>query len=110
MLMIVGYRVCNVVSYYSFANRYFHENRMPGMQVNVTEEWLLEQHPDWILYKCDRKTPASAIDFPNVHDIDDGPWGHTPLERPHTHGCARVDVFVDRSWRKFGTPAEEQFS
>ena len=57
----------------NFMNHYSHENRMAGMQQNVTKEWLLQEHPEWVLYKCDRATPASAVDFPE-------PWDHVPLD------------------------------
>jgi hypothetical protein len=31
--------------------------------------WWQANHPDWVLYKCDQKTPATAQGYPNI-DLD----------------------------------------
>jgi hypothetical protein len=43
---------------------YFPFQREPGTQHNIS--WFLDHHPDWIEYRCDRKTLATESDDPNV--------------------------------------------
>ena len=50
----------------TFVSYYIPSNQDPN--ANPLSYWQAN-HPDWVLYQCDRKTPATAPGYPNI-DID----------------------------------------
>ena len=50
----------------TFVSYYIPSNQDPN--ANSLSYWQAN-HPDWVLYQCDRKTPATAPGYPNI-DLD----------------------------------------
>eukprot|EP01052_Picozoa_sp_SAG31_P003001 SAG31_NODE_110_length_24476_cov_9.909654_18_plen_1471_part_00 len=73
-----------VLGFYNYFNQLHPSSvgvdRMPGMQVNVSKEWVLGTHPEWLVYQCDRATPASGSAFATDPFGFPDPWAHMPLD------------------------------
>jgi hypothetical protein len=50
----------------AFLTHYIPYNQDPS---NQSLSWWKANHPDWVVYKCDRTTPATASGYPNI-DLD----------------------------------------